>query len=688
MASFSGAASRGGTLSPATIDALRPHLVDLTRGRLSTGGLARTTRQDVERIFREHLPAFVEQRGGADVPVVVWAHGGLVDEASGLAIAQRHVGWWLANGVFPIYFVWETGLSDALNQLFASFVGGRGVIEDATDRLVEWTGHHLGGVSIWGAMKSSAELAVGSDGGARLVAELLGEFVQAHPGAVRLHAVGHSAGSILHRWFLPVAVQEQARFSSLSLLAPAVRTDELHTGLEPLLGHGVDRMVMFTMDEAHERADVCAAGSFAFYHHSLLMLIKAALEDREGTPILGLQESVRADAALAGLFGSGGSAEVVWSPTDQGAPLRAASTATSHGGFDDDPATMESLAHRITGRSDVVDYPSGGWRQPDVIATPAGITTVGPVAPAARPAAGGGPRRALCVGIDAYPAPNRLGGCVADSQAWAAALRARGFDVAVLTDGQATRQAIVDGLASLIASSVSGDVIVFQYAGHGTYVPDTDGDEEFDQALCPVDFATGALLIDDDLRELIAALPDGVNLTCFLDSCHSATATREVVLALREQASVDPGTPRFVVPDDALVSAHQAFRGRSGPGAAPGTRGPAAMREVTFSACLQTEVAYETGGRGDYSRIAVPLLAAGPMTNRVFQDRVETAFGGGRQHPYLDSPPTSEDHMLLEPSTAAPHPGGHERPPEVVGRERRAGATAALLRALADVIDA
>jgi len=67
-------------VTPAQLTGLRPHLVNLTRGMLSDSGLATTSAQDVDRIFAEHLPAFVD--GRADVPVVLRAHGGLVDEGA------------------------------------------------------------------------------------------------------------------------------------------------------------------------------------------------------------------------------------------------------------------------------------------------------------------------------------------------------------------------------------------------------------------------------------------------------------------------------------------------------------------------------------------------------------------------------------------------------------------------------
>ena len=58
---------------------------------------------------------------------------------------------------------------------------------------------------------------------------------------------------------------------------------------------------------------------------------------------------------------------------------------------------------------------------------------------------------------------------------------------------------------------------MLQYSGHGTTIDDLDGDENrsstatpalVDEALCPVDFREGKLLIDDDLGELWDLLPE------------------------------------------------------------------------------------------------------------------------------------------------------------------------------------
>ncbi|MFL4475791.1 hypothetical protein ACIPVK_17485 [Paeniglutamicibacter sp. MACA_103] len=40
----------------------------------------RTTPQDIQVTFARHLPEFVAANGGRDVPLLFWAHGGLVGE--------------------------------------------------------------------------------------------------------------------------------------------------------------------------------------------------------------------------------------------------------------------------------------------------------------------------------------------------------------------------------------------------------------------------------------------------------------------------------------------------------------------------------------------------------------------------------------------------------------------------------
>lgn len=704
-AAGAGTASRDSGLDPATLGAMRPHLVNLRAGRLSGEGETTSTPEDIDAIFEEHLPKALEDIAQGDkLRLVFFAHGGLVSESSGLQVAAKHLRWWRDNGVYPIYFVWETGLFETIGQLLGrtrqARPGARDLADFTSDPVIELTLRALQAGRAWGGMKSSAEHAVDAPtasnpvgGGAHYVATKLKDFCAAHGERAELHAVGHSAGSIFHSWFVPLARAIGApAFKSVHFMAPAVRVD---TFKERLLGEigaqgAAESLTLYTMKKDDERKDHCAH----IYRKSLLYLIHYALEDQRKTPILGLEESLRSDAELKRLFGMGAAAptanEIVWSPT-LGDTGRSASTSLSHGGFDDDAPTMNSIVRRILGKADaqaIVEYPAAraaGRQWIDEVDWPAELTAPAPtgwattpswgMAPPAAPAwtpapascpapsagapalpAHGGRRMALCIGIDNYPAvEHQLGGCVNDAQTWARTLARLGFETRLLVDAEANRAAIERELGRLVDESRPGDVIVLQYAGHGTQVTDLDGDEDDgrDEALCPVDFASGALYIDDDLAEVLARIPDGVAMTCFMDCCHSGTNTRFAAGLSPQEASRPPGTrARYIKPSAALNEAHKSFRALRGGSRSVAKATRARMREVKFSACLDHEVALESSGSGEFTVRAMQVLASGieRLSNEEFLRRVIEAFGDApRQKPMLDCDKEARAALLLQP---------------------------------------
>jgi hypothetical protein len=259
--------------------------------------------------------------------------------------------------------------------------------------------------------------------------------------------------------------------------------------------------------------------------------------------------------------------------------------------------------------------------------------------------------RAVCVGVNAYPAPNELSGCVADAQNWARSFASLGFEVMQILDGQATRDNVLGALSNLTGSARAGDVLVFQYAGHGTQLKDLDGEETdgLDEALCPVDMMSGGFIIDDDLRQVLDGLPAQVLLTCFMDCCHSGTITRVVAgLSEANATGVALSKARFIPATAQMQTAHENFRRTRGIRSRVPLRGPDSLKEVVFSACLPSEVAYESGGRGDFTSRAVTILGDNGLTNDQFLAKVTSLFGSpARQHPNVDCPPGWGSHLFL-----------------------------------------
>jgi len=134
-------------------------------------------------------------------------------------------------------------------------------------------------------------------------------------------------------------------------------------------------------------------------------------------------------------------------------------------------------------------------------------------------------KRAVCVGINDYSARNdcvTLPDARPDGEAWAQLLvDAFTFDadkVTLITDKNASRQAVLSALSTMLRQSAAGDVACFFFAGHGGRNRLADG--TYFETICCAD--AGGDISDREIDEFAGALsPDFVNFTLVLDSCHS-----------------------------------------------------------------------------------------------------------------------------------------------------------------------
>jgi hypothetical protein len=281
--------------------------------------------------------------------LLLYAHGGLngVEDAARRISATKEM--FKANRIYPFHFMYDTGLIEELKDVLAGrnkdATERAGGLADWTDRLIERSTQKAGR-ALWRQMKLGAERPF-REGRAGL--SVLEEFLQAfgkHDRPLSIHLVGHSTGAILHAYLLSALARlsPKQRVASASLLAPAATVDLFREHLHPLLltkksQAGVNRMDIYNLSDRLELDD----NVIAVYRKSLLYLVSRAYEeDPLPVPLLGMQIHAKSLAAnLPNL-------EV---HVSDGRMLQSKySNSDSHGGFDNDPLTLNSVLTRVLGR--------------------------------------------------------------------------------------------------------------------------------------------------------------------------------------------------------------------------------------------------------------------------------------------------------------------------------------------------
>ncbi len=249
--------------------------------------------------------------------------------------------------------------------------------------------------------------------------------------------------------------------------------------------------------------------------------------------------------------------------------------------------------------------------------------------------------RALLIGIDEYKNPGfrPLRGCKNDVQLMQQLLTTKlGFlpeDVQVLTDQQATRDAILGAMSRLSEQVRSDDIIVMFYAGHGSRMRDREGTKptNWDETLVPVDSgrapARNRDITDDELRlwllDLVQCKP---YVTLIFDCCHSGTMTRGAELEGR--SGPEDLRPVSALPPSPILPKRRA---ELAAGEIPVDILPPCDRYVVLSACRDEEQAHE---------YRVPATAGQPeVVHGAFSfflaQALEIAASGGSVRSYRDA---------------------------------------------------
>lgn len=341
--------ARGTRVSLARSDVLRdreiaPFVINMgNNGRLSNSGLFRTTEDDVRAIVDVHLAEARRRWGlqGKPVDVCVYAHGGLVGERAAAANAAQWIPLLYRNRIFPVYLMWETDFLSTVVDRVSDAIQGvprmAGAREGFWSAAEKWWNERLErllaepGSELWGEMKqNAAAISRAADTGAGI---LYRHFVrsQAQKEPLRIHLVGHSAGSIVHSHIVDYVCAQGMKIESVSFMAPAVRVDTFDKLVAPRLAdRSVGRYLQLHLTEKAEEDDPTCGP----YKRSLLHLVSASFEGGEPTPILGMEKFYRDYAPKLK------NATAIVAPGDR-------SASTTHGGFDDDELTQRRVVEFI-----------------------------------------------------------------------------------------------------------------------------------------------------------------------------------------------------------------------------------------------------------------------------------------------------------------------------------------------------
>ena len=236
-------------------------------------------------------------------------------------------------------------------------------------------------------------------------------------------------------------------------------------------------------------------------------------------------------------------------------------------------------------------------------------------------------KRSLHIGINNYPGTgNDLNGCINDANDWQEALEARGFKTTMMLDAMATKSNMRQAFIDIVSETGRDDISVITFSGHGTWVPDENGDEPDgrDEAFCPYDINGGEILTDDEIYGILSERERGARIIMISDSCHSGSVNKmsQVIPGLEDDLWKFPKI-RFMAPEIYLRDdAARMERARRVERVLAGTNRIRAA-SLLMSGCKDAEYSYDAWFRGRangaFSYVALLVLKSLP-SNATYAD--------------------------------------------------------------------
>lgn len=287
--------------------------------------------------------------------LLFYAHGGLNSpEASARRIAAMKETF-KCNRIYPYHLMYDTGLLEELKDVIfgrreeaAQRAAG---LRDIMDKFLEKS-LRVPGRALWREMKAGAQLPfIETHAGSQALQAFIDAF-RASNKPKSIHLVGHSTGMILLTYLLQrlSVMAPELRVHTVSLLAPAGTVDLFTDLVQPFLKapqpqFRISEMSIYNLNDELEKDDTVTAA----YGKSLLYLVSKSFEELVPERILGMEKYSevveRRNLPRLTVHYSEGNVP--------GARVTASET---HGGFDNDPLTMNHVLRRVIGGTPSVEF--------------------------------------------------------------------------------------------------------------------------------------------------------------------------------------------------------------------------------------------------------------------------------------------------------------------------------------------
>ncbi|MDX8336590.1 hypothetical protein [Candidatus Cetobacterium colombiensis] len=278
--------------------------------------------------------------------VVIYAHGGLNTKKDCAVRTKAMLKTFKENGIYPINIMYNTGVVEELKDSFlrvdedskkTSYFGEE-VVNSCLEKATKSIGRAL-----WREMKNGARVMFENEkAGVKVIDEIVKLYELKK---IKIHIVGHSTGAILLMHLLDYLSNSKKpiEITSCSLMAPAAKMSDFDKYYEPIL-NGVSsvkikNMCIYSLNDKLEKDDNVGL----VYRSSLLYLVSNSYEDKNPEKLLGM-EIYNKNLKNQPNF------EIIYSGKKE---YQDRCKSKSHGGFDNDPFTMNDILKRILETKDI-----------------------------------------------------------------------------------------------------------------------------------------------------------------------------------------------------------------------------------------------------------------------------------------------------------------------------------------------